>query len=43
MEYQQPEMEITLLNTNIVRTSSLAGETGGTGENVGGDGTQPWE
>ena len=44
MKYQKPEMEIVLLNgSDIVRTSNLTGEGGGSGNEYGGDGTQPWE
>lgn len=43
MEYQEPKMEITWLNVETIVHTSLTGEAGGGGVDVGGDGTNPWE
>ena len=43
MEYQKPEIEMIWLNLENIICSSLDGEGSGDGENVGGDGSQPWE
>lgn len=43
MEYQEPKMEITWLNMETIVHTSLTGEAGGSGDNFGGGGTQPWE
>jgi len=44
MEYQKPKIELIALEAeDIVRTSLTDGGHGDNEEQVGGDGTKPWE
>lgn len=44
MKYENPEMEVIELKMlGIITQSPIVGESGGSGDNFGGDGTQPWE
>ena len=43
MKYQEPTMEIMWLKMETIVHTSLTGESSGSGNDVGGDGTNPWE
>ena len=43
MKYQEPTMEIMWLEMETIVRTSLTGEGSGGGNDVGGDGTHPWE
>ncbi len=44
MKYQKPKIELIVLEAeDIVRTSLTDGGYGDNDEQVGGDGTKPWE
>ena len=43
MEYQKPKIEIMVLNEEDIVCTSLTDEGEGDGNNVGGNGTNPWE
>lgn len=44
MKYEKPEMEVVKLKMlDIITQSGLNNESGGSGDDFGGDGTQPWE
>jgi hypothetical protein len=44
MKYENPEIEVVeLKRLDIITQSPIVGESSGSGDNFGGDGTQPWE
>lgn len=44
MKYENPEMEvIELKRLDIITQSQIDSESSGSGNDFGGDGTQPWE
>ena len=43
MEYQEPKLETIYLDRETIVHTSLTGESGGGGVDIGGDGTNPWE
>ena len=43
MEYQKPKIEIISIDVDDIVRTSLTDGGNGEGDNLGGDGKQPWE
>ena len=44
MKYETPQYEVVqFLRQDVITNSQIGSESSGSGENIGGDGTQPWE